>query len=55
MSSIWTRIEKQFKLCFKNLGCNVIMLKNDDLLMIVEHVKNDSTSLRVYLEKASLK
>ncbi len=23
--------------------------------MIVEHVKNDSTSLRVYLEKASLK
>ncbi len=30
------------------------MLKYDDLLVIVEHVKNDSPSLRVYLQKTSL-
>jgi hypothetical protein len=49
MSSIRARVEEEFKLCLEFLGPNVIMLKNDDLLVIVEHVKNDSPSLRVYL------
>ncbi len=31
------------------------MLRNFDLLAIVKHVKNNSPSLRVYLQKISLK
>jgi 3-isopropylmalate dehydratase small subunit len=31
------------------------MLRNYDLLVIVEHVKNNSPSLRVYLQKTSIK
>jgi hypothetical protein len=48
---VLSKVEKQFQLCLKNLGSNVIMLKNHDLLMIIEHLKNDSPSLRVNLQK----
>ncbi len=40
---------------FKFLGPIVVVLKNYDLLVIIEHVKNDGPSLRVYLQKTSFK
>jgi hypothetical protein len=48
MSSVRVRIEQQFQLCLEFLGPNDVVLKNGNLPMTVEHVKNVSPSLRVY-------
>jgi hypothetical protein len=48
MFSLQTRIEDQFQLCLKFLGPNDVVLKNGNPPMIVEHVQNVSSSLRVY-------
>jgi hypothetical protein len=48
---LWVKVEKQFQLCLKFLGFSVIMLKNHDMAMTIEHVKNDSPSLKVNLQK----
>jgi hypothetical protein len=55
MSFLWTKVGKQFQFCLEFQGPNVIMLRNSDLLLIVEHVDNNSPSLRVYLQKTSFK
>ncbi len=55
MSFLWAKVEKEFQFCLKFLGPNVIVLRNSDLLLIVEHVDNNSPSLRVYLQKKSFK
>ncbi len=49
MSSLWAKVEKQFQLYLEFLGLNDVVLKNDNMSMIGEHVKNVSPSLRVYL------
>jgi hypothetical protein len=41
MSSLWAKVEEEFQLCLKVLDSNVIMLKNHDLPVTIEHVKND--------------
>jgi hypothetical protein len=51
MSFLWTKVKEQFQLCLKILGSNVIVLKNHDLPMTIEHVKNDSPSLKINLQK----
>jgi hypothetical protein len=48
-------VEEQFQLCLEFLGPNVVVLKNFDLLVIVECVDNNSPSLKVYLQKTRLK
>ncbi len=55
MSSLWTRIKKQFQLCLKFLGLNDVVLKNGNLLVTVEHVENVSPSLKIYLQQIHLK
>ncbi len=55
MSSLWAKVEKQFQLCLLILLLNVVALRNFDLLVIVKHVKDNSPSLRVYLQKIGLK
>ncbi len=55
MSSLWARVEGQFQLRLEFLGLNVVVLRDSDLLVIVEHVESSSPSLRVYLQKTNLK
>jgi hypothetical protein len=55
MSSLQTRVEDQFQLCLEFLGPNDVVLKNGNLPIIVEHVKNVSSSLRVYLQQIRFK
>ncbi len=54
MSFLQTRIKEQLQLCLEFLGPNGVMLRNYDLLVIVEHVKNSGPSLRVYLQKTNI-
>jgi len=49
MSFLRAKVEKQFQFYLEFLNPNVVMLKNFDLIMTIEHVKNNSSSLRVYL------
>jgi hypothetical protein len=49
MSSLGARVEEQFQLCLEFLGPNVVVLRDSDLVMTIEHVKSSSPSLRVYL------
>jgi hypothetical protein len=55
MSALRTRVEEQFELCLKFLGLNDVVLKNGNLPMIVKHVENVSSSLRVYLQQIRFK
>ncbi len=55
MSFLWTKVEKQFQSRLEFSNPNVVVLKNCNLLMTVEHVKNNSSSLRVYLQKIGFK
>jgi hypothetical protein len=55
ISFLWARVEKQFQFYLEFLGFNVVVLKNLDLLVILECVDNNSPSLKVYLQKTRLK
>jgi hypothetical protein len=55
MSSLRARIEKQFQLCLKFLCPTNVVLKNGNVPVTVEHVKNVSPNLRVYLQQICLK
>jgi hypothetical protein len=49
MSSLQAKVEKQFQLCLEFLGSNVVVLRDSDLLVTIEHVESNSPSLIVYL------
>jgi dihydroxyacetone kinase-like predicted kinase len=49
MSSLQARVEEQFQLYLEFLGPNVVVVRNFDIPMTIEHVHNNSPSLRVYL------
>jgi hypothetical protein len=55
MSSLKTKVEEQIQLWLEFICPNVVMLKYSNLSMTIEHVKNDSPSKRVYLQKIGLK
>jgi hypothetical protein len=55
MSFLWARVEKQFQFYLEFLNPNVVVLKNYDLVMTIEHVENNSSSLKVYLQKIGFK
>ncbi len=52
MSSLQAQVEEQFQLFAKFLGLSAIVLGNGNLLMKLE---NESSSLKVYLQKSSLR
>jgi hypothetical protein len=52
MSSLWVQIEEQFPICAKFQGPSATILWNANLLVKLE---NESSSLKVYLQKSSLK
>ncbi len=52
MSSLWVQIEEQFPICAKFLGPSATILWNANLLV---KLKNESSSLKVHLQKSSLK
>jgi len=39
MSFLWTRVEEQFQFHLEFLNPNVVVLRNYDMLMTIEHVK----------------
>jgi hypothetical protein len=55
MFSLQAKVNEQFQHCLEFLGPNVVVLRNSNLPMIVEHVENSSPSLKAYLQKTSLK
>ncbi len=55
ISFLWARVEEQFQFFLEFLGLNVVVSKNFDLLVTVEHVNNNSPSLIIYLHKTRLK
>jgi hypothetical protein len=55
MSSLRAKVKKQFQLCLEFLGPNVVVVRNFDLLVTIEHVDKNNQSLKVYLQKTSLK
>ncbi len=52
MFSLWAQVEKQFQLCAKFLGPNAKVLGNANLPL---KLKNESSSLKVYLQKSGLR
>ncbi len=48
-------MEGQFQLYLEFLGPKAIVLKSFDLLMTLKHVENRIPSLRIYLQKRSVK
>jgi hypothetical protein len=55
MSFLWAKVEEQFQFHLKFLNLNVVVLMNYELLMTIEHVENNSSSMRIYLQKISFK
>jgi hypothetical protein len=49
------KVEKQFQLFLEFLGPNVVVVRNFDLPLTIEHVDNNNPNLRVYLQKIGLK
>ncbi len=52
MSSLWAQVEDKFQICVEFLGLSATILGNANLPMKLE---NESSSLKVYLQKSSLK
>jgi hypothetical protein len=55
MSFLQARVEKQFQLCLEFLGPNDVVLKNGNVLVIVEHVENVSPSPSLFATNMSQK
>lgn len=55
MSSLRGRGEEPFHLFLEFLGSNVVELKNTKLPIQVENVKENSSNLKLYLQKIGLK
>jgi hypothetical protein len=61
MSSLWATIEEQLQLCLRFLDPIVELLKNtrishiSNLLIEIEHVKEERSSLNFSLQKIGLK
>jgi len=55
MSSLQAKVEEQFQLYLRFLGPSVVVVRNFELPLTIEHVDNNSPSLRVYLQKTGLK
>jgi len=49
MSSLQAIIEELFQLYLEFLNPNVVVLGNSHLLVKIKHIKNDNSSLKVYL------
>jgi hypothetical protein len=49
MSSLQAKVKKQSQLYLEFLGPNVVVVRNFDIPMTIEHVHNNNPSLRVHL------
>jgi hypothetical protein len=49
MSFLQVKGKKLFQLCLEFLGPNVVVVRNFDLLVIIEHVYNNNPILKVHL------
>jgi len=55
MSFLQAKVEEQFQVCLEFLGPNVLVLRNFDLPLTIEHVDNNSPNLKVHLQKTNFK